>query len=239
VPALVAYLESPEREFARAGLGAEQRLSRHLPVLVEPWSTAEHLLWIVRRYPPRYLSRVVLLCHGAPTWLGQSGGRRGWHSSEWRRRARGGLHVEALALALGPRLTEDARVGLAACSAGRDPGVAGGWGAAAYRDGGARSIAAVLRDLLVQHAPNVVVRAHTTRGHATRNPACREFSPIAGQAGASIMRARWGDDYVESGAGRRQWAAQFGGSFAEAWIAGNDVSAPRPRHSVASLTLAI
>jgi hypothetical protein len=134
-----------------------------------------------------------------------------------------GVTPTALAAALAPKLAYGTYVGLAGCRAGADPGEQD-WGTTSFGPGGARGFAGLLRDSLVRSgAPRVTVRAHSTTGHLTANPAARSFVATAamiGQPGVSVLDLVWGEGAWRDGRMREAWTQQFRGKLAEIWVAG-------------------
>jgi hypothetical protein len=142
-----------------------------------------------------------------------------------------GVTPEGLARALAPKLAYGTTLGLAGCRAGANPEEQD-WGRSAYGPGGERSFAGLLRDALVRlGAPRVTVRAHSTTGHSTANPAARSFVATrsqVGQPGASVLDLVWGSGAWESANLRTAWTDQFRGKAAELWVAGQ----PLPQFEV-------
>lgn len=160
------------------------------------------------RDQPGKLSSVVLVGHGTP---------RNFFTSY-------GTSPTRLAQELAPKLTSRSFIGLAGCRAGADPGEQD-WSTRSYGPGGALGFAGRLRDALVAAgAPRgVQVRAHSTTGHLTANPAARSFvvaAHLVGQPGISVLDQVWGVGSWQNAALRRAWTDQFRGKLAELWVAG-------------------
>ncbi len=132
-----------------------------------------------------------------------------------------------LAQALAPKLAYGTYVGLAGCRAGADPGEQD-WGSTSFGPGGARGFAGLLRDALVaKGSPRVTVRAHSTTGHTTANPAARAFVATrsqVGQPGASVIDLVWGSGSWQDAGLRRTWTDQFRGKLSELWVSGVPLS---------------
>jgi hypothetical protein len=157
------------------------------------------------------LGPVVLVGHGTPTSFFPGYG----------------VTPDGLAQALAPKLVHGTYVGLAGCRAGADPGEQD-WGSTSFGPGGARGFAGLLRDALVRHgSPRVTVRAHSTTGHLTANPAARAFvatSSQVGQPGASVIDLVWGAGSWQDARLRQTWTDQFRGKLAELWVSGVPLS---------------
>lgn len=135
------------------------------------------------RMLPTSLERLVIVCHGAPTWLLRSGlGAHRWRSMHPRQ-----VSVAELARVLAGCMADGSRIALGACLTGRSPHwylsqlygrLVSPWGPESYRRGGAHSIAAVLRDRLAAEGVPVVVGAHVVAGEALTAPLGREYSPV-------------------------------------------------------------
>jgi hypothetical protein len=118
---------------------------------------------------------------------------------------------------------------LAGCSAGSERGEVN-WApdGSSYGPGGASGFAGNFRDFLVEAgAPSGDVRAHSTVGHVTNNPAARVF-PVAssekGQPGKSALDLAFGHAGAWREAGnRRQWVNAFQGEPSEKWIIGGSL----------------
>lgn len=153
------------------------------------------------------ISRLALVMHGGWCWLLASdrGVRR-----ESQRPPRQ-ISIEYLARVLAPRLAEDAHVALAACWAGASrPSAAlvlsGGWAAdgSHYAPGGCGSLADDLHAWLRRlTGSRVTLTAHTTRGHTTRNPCLRRWSPA--ERGASLLDAAHGAGAWKDHRVRARW----------------------------------
>ena len=190
-----------------------------------PIRDGKSVLDTVRCQHDRSLDRVVVCCHGYQDRLVRA--FWGVHSDRGKAALPKWCSLDQLCATLGPKLLQqDVVVSLAACNAARDPDVPKGWGAEAYVDGGARSFAALLRDGLLPHCPEVVVLGHTQAGHTTGNPSGREFRAPAGSPGRGILPMAWGADAPESATLRRQWANRVKGAMAERWMMGEAVEWP-------------
>jgi hypothetical protein len=182
---------------------------------------AQDLLDAIRGH--EHISRLVLLGHGTLRGYmrpGAAGVRIGSDSLPTF------VSVDTLARELAPKMTRNAVIGLAACSNGANSGEVP-WSAQSYGPGGENGFAAKLRDALSRQqniASGIEVRAHTTVGHTTTNPAVRKFLVGAehiGEPGRSVVDETWGpNSYLTR---YTEWANKFRGSPAEAWISGGDV----------------
>jgi hypothetical protein len=123
---------------------------------------------------PRGINRLVLTGHGAQDYF----------FTQWPSSAGRSITPEVLASALVGKLAPGATVVLAGCNAGANPEDSVTHPPAP--DGGERSFAGRLRDMLVQanSGSGGVVKAHSTRGHATQNPNIRLFPIAIGAVGA-------------------------------------------------------
>jgi hypothetical protein len=117
---------------------------------------------------------LVIVGHGSPTWVGMPG-KRGLH----RHLHDGGDVVSVAAVGNLLRHAWCMYVSLATCMSGASPKwyrtktwgrLVSPWGKAAYSAGGKYSIASKLAKV-----GDCYVRAHTTSGHTSYNPAIREF----------------------------------------------------------------
>jgi len=122
---------------------------------------------------------------------------------------------------VGPRLVAGGVVGLAGCRAGANPGEPD-WSPESYGPGGAQGYAAQLRDALVLGGARgaIQVRAHSTAGDATANPAVRVFSATPGTRGESAIDLLWGAGAWAERANRTAWTTAFRGKLSEAYIGG-------------------
>jgi len=136
------------------------------------------------------------------------------------------ISVKTFANELAPRLVNGAIIGIAACLTASSPGETGN-GPDMYGPGGEKSFAALLRDALAEN-PNspqgVQIRAHSTVGDTTKNPAARSFavaSSEVGKPGLSVLDQTWG---VGAHSSRTiDWIKVFKGENAEEWITGGEV----------------
>jgi hypothetical protein len=156
------------REFHRVASRVTRKLGGQLKFF-DSGSELYHQIELQER-----LFQAVIIGHGSPTWVGLPG-RMGIH----RYMSSGPAVIPASMIG---RLLRDKGceyLSLATCMSGASPKWyrtkmwgkhVAPWGKAAYSDGGKYSIAA---KLAVNGA--TCVRAHTTSGHTTFNPALREF----------------------------------------------------------------
>jgi hypothetical protein len=130
-----------------------------------------------------------------------------------------------VARVIAPRLAAGGVVGLAGCRAGANPGEPD-WAPESYGPGGAQGYAGQLRDALVREGARGAfqVRAHSTTGDATANPAVRVFSSAPGTRGESAIDLLWGDGAWALPANRSAWTTAFRGLLAEAYISGRPLS---------------
>jgi hypothetical protein len=223
--ALVLYTAAGENvgEFQR-NAGAAARLFRTRAV---PITDGQTLLRAVRS-APRGLSLVLMVGHGSggaffrpghaglridrdalPTWLGD----------------------DSFASALAPKLARDFVVSLAGCRAGAeysepDWTTEAYWTGTTTGTGGARSLAAQIRDALARAgANNGEVRAHTTTGGVFANPAGRTFVVARGQVGrpgAALIDLVLGAGTSRDQAAVRSWNTTVRGGLATRWMLGGD-----------------
>ena len=171
---------------------------------------------------------LVIVGHGGPTWLLNP--RRGVTSRRRAAARRGQVTVYDLA----PLLDGVELVSLAAClcsasprwwlrSAGRSAGRSlSRWGRAAYELGGEASFSARLRDASWwEHGRPLVVRGHSSAGHASGNPLLREHGGAAGTLGVPLYREVW-PTRAPTRAVRRRWVEVVRGELAERWLMGDD-----------------
>lgn len=153
------------------------------------------------------IARLAIVGHGGWSWLLHSG-----RGVQIERRGAGSIGVDVLAAELAARGAEDLYVALAACWTGADRpsallAAAGGWAVdgSHYGPGGEGGLAAALRRWLVHHAAHgATVVAHSTRGHATRNPCLRQWGP--GRRGASVLDLHHGEGSWRSSRVRAEWS---------------------------------
>lgn len=157
------------------------RITRKLEGKLEFFATGLDLHQAIMRHG--VVPHVVIVGHGSTAWVGMPG-RRGMH----RYLRAGDLVVPAAVVSRVLRQAMCKRISLATCMSGASPRwyrekiwgkYIAPWGKAAYSDGGELSIASKLAKY-----SGCVVRAHTTSGHASHNPAIREFVP--GKIGRSL-----------------------------------------------------
>jgi len=201
-----------------------------------PAYNAQDIIDAVRKH--KSISRLVIAAHGMAYGIlkpGAKGIRIGADSLP------NMVSAETFAGELGPRLTQGAVIGLAACNTGKNPGDPGNWDAKSYISGGEKGLAAKIRDALAMQAgiaDGIEVRAHTTAGHTTRNPAVRRFvvsSSEIGKPGKSVLDEALGEGTSASGT-IGGWNQKFGGfylkngvrvntySYAQDWLAGDAVT---------------
>jgi lysophospholipase L1-like esterase len=227
----VAIYSSESKEWATFKGVAEKYVAKYGGT-VYPAKDAQDILDAIRKH--QSISRLIIAGHGMAYGVlrpGAAGLRTGSDSLPKF------VSVETFAAELGSRLVSGAVIALAACNAGKNPGDPGNWDVPSYAAGGERSLAGKLRDALASQpniAEGVNIRAHTTAGHTTRNPAVRRF-PVGkseiGQPGHSVLAETLGEEGLKS---NRKWATYFGGatppgkplrySYAADWIAGESVS---------------
>jgi hypothetical protein len=188
-----------------------ERLNRAIGgSVLRPAANAQQLYNAIASQEGR-LGPVVLVGHGTP-------------SSFF---AGYGVTPDRLAQVLAPKLAYGSYVGLAGCRAGADPGEQD-WGTSSFGPGGARGFAGLLRDALVRYgSQKVTVRAHSTTGHLTANPAARAFvatSSQVGRPGSSVIDLVWGSGSWQDAELRRVWTRQFRGKLAELWVSGEPLS---------------
>jgi len=156
------------REFHRAAT----RVARKLDGEISFYSSGTDIYRAVVRHES--LWHLVIVGHGSPTWIGMPG-KYGIH--RWIHEPGVTIPASMLSWALKARGCE--YVSLATCMSGASPKWyrtklwgkhVAPWGKAAYSVGGKYSIAS---EIAVRSG--ACVRAHTTSGHTTFNPAIREF----------------------------------------------------------------
>jgi len=194
-PLVIYQTRAPEANYFRS-LG--QRIGQHLEVTpIGVGSLRE--LWEAIDSAPGGRNIVVLVGHGTPRTFFPGYG----------------VTVQNLAQHLRPKLGMGAVIGLAGCRSGADPG-SENWAPESFGPGGAESFAG-LRDLL-----RVEVRAHTTTGDATANPAARVFLPSGGP-GLSALDMVLGEGAWRDPEKRSWWTSQFRGKLSEFWITGGSL----------------
>lgn len=126
-----------------------------------------------------------------------------------------------LAGAVASRLASGGVVGLAGCRAGANPSEPD-WTPENFGPGGENGYAAQLRDELVRRGVQGAfeVRAHSTTGSSTANPAVRTFRAPIGAKGQSALDLLWGSGSWLSSAARAAWTSAIRGKNAESYIAG-------------------
>lgn len=226
----IAYLaedpsKSKQAEFKRVALRLAAAFGAPPPV---PIVTGADLVEVASGLDYRSCDRLVVVCHGGPDWLVNS--RRGVHATRGEAPGVGRVSAARLAEALAPAMVPGGLVALAACLCARSPRwwlreageyTGNDWGPHAYRDGGARSFAATLRDELARRGAPVRVRGHGTVGHVTGNPILREFPPVVGVEGRSLFGLAL-PGVEPTAARRRRWIDLVKGEVAEAWLLGDD-----------------
>jgi len=205
---------------------------------VQPFATGADMLSVIAQY--NNIEKFIVFAHGAPQWIGWQG-RGGIHV---RREGNSFRSVAQLAQVLSPKLTENAIIGLAACSCGmgqaewrqffqREGGNYVLQGQSydvqrverQYMEGATDSFAALLRDALVDAgSSSFEIRAHKIRGGTTANPNCVYFRPGRGTPGnivaVDVLGPPDGNDARTLGQFRRDWNSQFLGLEANNWIIG-------------------
>ncbi len=179
---------------------------------------AREMLDAIRQHDD--IRNLILLGHGTSRGFlrpGATGARVGRDAlPRW-------VSVETLAAEIAPRLNQGSIVGLAACSTGSDPAESG-WDPPIFGPGGENGFAAKLRDALSQQQgipSGIQVRAHTTAGHTTANPAVRMFpvgASYVGTQGVSVLDSVWGGGAHMTLS--REWISKFRGEPSEDWMAG-------------------
>lgn len=211
---------SKERHFLRRA----KELGEMYGVQPIPAHDGDSLLRACRALPGG-VTRLVLLCHGGPTWFLRSD--RGAH--RWRLNMPDQVPVTMVAEALADRLDVSegpARICLAACLTARSPrwyltqlygGTVSQWGPESYRRGGVQSIAALLRDALCRLDTPVVVAGHCVAGEALTAPLGRDFGPVVGEPGVSWYEMEYGTDKT-SLSDRRRWVRFAKGNVAMRYL---------------------
>jgi hypothetical protein len=149
-------------------------------------ATRQPMLSAIEGWAGSPLKAVAIFCHGDAVWL-----QLGFQLST----------LLSLAEAIASKAAPDVRVILFACLTGASPEEQGEFPYGANgarkrqrlrhllteRPAGAGGMAFTLRNLLVATNPDASVIAHTTLGHATRNPWVRRFSGPADSAGEWVV----------------------------------------------------
>jgi hypothetical protein len=205
---------------------------------VHSFSNGQEILDAVSRYTR--IEKLIIFCHGYPDQLGWSAGRSGGGgiSDRYRRRQQGWVPLRQFTQLLGPKLVQNAVIGLAACSCGLgrtewrnltnrkragESQASIDFKRSQYYDiRGADSFAAVLRNQLSAFT-NVEVRAHISSGSAIHNPQIISFSSPANSAGFLHIRDLLENPPDNLASHILQWQ-RSGGPKYEGWILGETVA---------------
>jgi hypothetical protein len=217
------YLSDREPEFFRAA----KVFRKEYDAQIYPVTNAQEIINAVRNHEK--IGRLVLFGHGGPKGFLKLG-EAGISSNRKRDSLPEFITVETFAKEIAPRLTDGAIIGLAACSAGANPGEFKdhGWTPPMYGPGGENSFAADLRDALAVYpgiAKGIHIRAHSTKGNTVTNAAAREFlvdSSEIGKPGYSVLDLFWGPGaYLNM---KEEWVAKFSGKPATEWMHGGNIN---------------
>jgi hypothetical protein len=122
---------------------------------------------------PHLIRTLALFTHGTNDWLGIGGGITTRNAT-------------SVIKSIAPFLSIDVNVAIYGCSAARGQKEASNWVVTTMESGGEDSLAAKIRDALVNEGKSrSSVWGHTEVGHTTRNPSLRVFSATKGAKGAS------------------------------------------------------
>jgi hypothetical protein len=126
---------------------------------------------------PSLIRTLALFTHGTTAWVSVGGGVTTKTAA-------------AVVQRLAPALTDDVKIILYGCSSARGQSEASEWVKTTTTGGGEDSLAARIRDALVDAGKTrAVVWGHTEVGHTTRNPSLRSF-------GAGFGKGTRGNSYV-------------------------------------------
>jgi len=118
---------------------------------------------------PSRIRVLAIFSHGSTGWLGIGSGITS-------------NTAKSIIKSIAPALTTDVNVVLYACSAARSPSAKESWYKGTFKPGGAKSLAGVIRDALVEEGmKHAEVWGHTTGGHMTKNFALRIFYATHGK----------------------------------------------------------
>ena len=126
---------------------------------------------------PSLIRTLALFTHGINTWVSIGGGISNSNAAKVIQR-------------IGPALTDDVKIILYGCSSARGQSEASSWVETTTSSGGDDSLAARIRDALVDAGKaRATVWGHTEVGHTTRNPSLRSFGATRGKrtAGQSYL----------------------------------------------------
>lgn len=127
---------------------------------------------------PHLIRTLALFTHGTNDWLGIGGDMTT-------------RNIATLIKGIAPVLSIDVNLVIYGCSAGRGQKESSNWVRTTMEPGGDDSLAAKIRDALVNEGKaQSSVWAHTEVGHTTRNPSLRMF--------AAYAKGGQGDSYVSS-----------------------------------------
>jgi len=126
---------------------------------------------------PSLIRTLALFTHGTSTWVSIGGGISNSNAAKLIKR-------------IAPTLTDDVKIILYGCSSARGQSEASSWVETTTRSGGDDSLAARIRDALIEAGKTrATVWGHTEVGHTTRNPSLRYFDVWRGKgtAGQSYL----------------------------------------------------
>lgn len=207
--------------------GVAQNAGRHHRVEPVGVGSGQAILDEIRRHGR--IGALLMVGHGtSQQWLrpGVTGVRVGSSSPPtW-------ISARDLARELAPRLVSEFWVGFLACRSGANPNEPD-WTTATYRGGGERSLAAILRDELVDAgAPTGEIGAHTTTGATEANPVGRVFvvdRAHRGRPGDALQDIAWGAGSSSRSTEASAWRRLIRGKPAARWaFIGETPIVPRP-----------
>ncbi len=207
--ALVLCIRSDGRkastdEFHRVASRCARKLGGVLEFVDDMWDVADAL---EARLPVQW-DHVVFVGHGTPVWWGLPG-KMGVH--RYKEQSELIWSARSLATILRETCHPTCIVSFASCSSGASPRwyrtkllgrVVAPWGAASHEDGGKLSLAGRVSSLT-----GLEVRAHTTSGHTTFNPAIRVFT--GDTKGQSMAKKIIGQSWKNTRANRVDWNTAF------------------------------
>lgn len=121
---------------------------------------------------PSLIRTLALFTHGTSSWISIGGGISNSNAAKVIKR-------------IAPALTDDVKIILYGCSSARGLSEASSWTETTTRSGGDDSLAARIRDALIEAGKaRATVWGHTEVGHTTRNPSLRYFDVWRGKGAA-------------------------------------------------------
>ena len=167
-------LEASEIEFRR-GLPDARNLKKQI---LQLWTILKNAVAAVSApsgvHPlpdtgPSQIRTLAIFTHGSESWILTGGSITS-------------AKVAGIIKAIAPALTNDVKIILYGCSSAKGIGEASNWMVTTSSQGGADSLAARMRDALVEAGKSKAsVWGHTQVGHTTRNPSLRVFHASDGK----------------------------------------------------------